>query len=269
MVGRYFMPHITLGVFKDDKNMVKAFNELQLKKHSFDVKSIFVCELGESHSCQRIIKKIDFYIDPEMESDEGIAVSNKIFNVIKKEYEKNLTVPVKKQSPQFFLCPVGVLGAGKTTVIKPLARKLSLVRISTDEVRMILKKKGYSFKRAREVAFDFIEKYARKSYSIAIDADCISSQKIEKIRKLAKEVKAKIIWIHINPPEKFIINKLMNLKYGKLFESADDAIESYYIRKQLHKKFNFSFLYTFDTSRKDLNKQINSAIAIIKKEIKN
>lgn len=60
MVGRYFMPHVTLAVFRDDKNMVKASNELQLRKFRFEAKSIFICELGESHSCQRIVKQINF-----------------------------------------------------------------------------------------------------------------------------------------------------------------------------------------------------------------
>ena len=58
--GHYFIPHITLGVFKDDKNMVKTFNKLRSKKYGFKVKSIFVCQLGEDHSCQRIIKQIYF-----------------------------------------------------------------------------------------------------------------------------------------------------------------------------------------------------------------
>jgi len=62
LIGRYFMPHITLGVFRDDKNMIDAFNKLKLKpkKYNFEVKSIFVCELGVSHSCQRIVKEICF-----------------------------------------------------------------------------------------------------------------------------------------------------------------------------------------------------------------
>jgi len=60
LFGYYFMPHITLGTFKNNKNMVKDFNELKPKKYSFKVKSIFVCEIDESHSCQRIVKQIYF-----------------------------------------------------------------------------------------------------------------------------------------------------------------------------------------------------------------
>lgn len=269
MIGRYFMPHITLGVFNDDKNIVEAFNELQLKKYSFDVKSIFVCELGESHSCQRIIKKIDFYIDPEGESDEGKNLSDKEMKRLLLLYERSLKIPGTKQDKQILLCPVGIVGSGKTTVLKPLSKKLSLLRISTDEIRGLLKEQGYNYIRAREIAFNFIKKYAQHGYSIAIDADCINPDKRKKIEKLAKEIKAKVIWVHINPPEKFIINKLKKFKHTWLFKDSQDAIQNYFVRKILHKNLNFPFLYTFDTSRSDLNKQIDSAINIIKKEIKN
>jgi len=60
LVGRYFMPHITLAVFKNDKDMIKGSNKLKLKEYKIKVKSIFICELGESHSCQRIVKQIYF-----------------------------------------------------------------------------------------------------------------------------------------------------------------------------------------------------------------
>jgi len=45
---------------------------------------------------------------------------------IKKEYEDTLVFPVIKPDPQFVLCPIGLVGAGKTTVMMPLAERLSL-----------------------------------------------------------------------------------------------------------------------------------------------
>ncbi len=60
LVGKWFIPHITLGVFKDKKDAVNAFSRLKVKKHSFEVKNIYVCQLGKHFSCQKIIKKIEF-----------------------------------------------------------------------------------------------------------------------------------------------------------------------------------------------------------------
>ncbi len=190
-------------------------------------------------------------------------------NILKREYEKNLIVPLVKQSPQFFLCPIGLIGAGKTTVMKLLTKKFSLIKISTDDIRKILKKQEYNFKRAAEITFCLIEKYARQGYSIAIDADCVRPSKRKKIEKLAKEVGAKIIWIHINSPESYIINKLRKFKHTWLFKDSNDAIQNYFARKPLHKNLNFPFIYTFDTSHRDLKKQINKASVLIKAKLRN
>ena len=60
LVGRHFMPHITLAVFKNDEDMIKGSNKLKFKKYTFKPKSIYICELGENHSCQKIVKEIHF-----------------------------------------------------------------------------------------------------------------------------------------------------------------------------------------------------------------
>ncbi len=60
LVGRYFMPHITLGVLNDKKGVVKFFNKLKLKKYKFNPVCIYVCEIGEDHTCQKIVRKIRF-----------------------------------------------------------------------------------------------------------------------------------------------------------------------------------------------------------------
>ena len=60
MVGRYFAPHITLGVFRNEKDLIESFNKLKLKKYDFKPNSIYICELGENHSCQKILKEISF-----------------------------------------------------------------------------------------------------------------------------------------------------------------------------------------------------------------
>jgi len=56
MYGMNFRPHITLTVF-DDPNAARDV-KLPLRRMSFAVDRIHVCELGESHTCQRIVREI-------------------------------------------------------------------------------------------------------------------------------------------------------------------------------------------------------------------
>lgn len=184
------------------------------------------------------------------------------FESVSQLYEKQLELPSVKPSHQILLCPVGLVGSGKTTVISPLSQTLSLVRIATDEIRKILKENGFNYVQTREIAKNLIGKYLKQGYSVAIDADCVGELR-EAIAEISHDPQIKVIWIHINPPESFILNKLRNYKHTWLFKNADDAIHCYQERKPLHEHLDMPFLYTFDTSRDDLDEQIKEAIKLI------
>ena len=120
-----------------------------------------------------------------------------------------------------------------------------------------------------KIAIFLIDKYSKKGYSICIDADCVSPDTKDYIKNLNKEVKLIDIWIHIKPPEEFIINKLKNYKHTWLFKDSTEAIDNYKRRKPLHKEFasKIDYFYKFDTSKKEiLNKEINKFVLMIKKK---
>jgi len=53
-----FKPHITLTSF-EDKSVVKEIPALEFKPMSFEVNHLYICELGPSHSCRRIVARSD------------------------------------------------------------------------------------------------------------------------------------------------------------------------------------------------------------------
>lgn len=191
--------------------------------------------------------------------------------LIRREYQKQLVPPPINKVParQFFLCPVGLVGAGKSTVMKPLSEMLSLVRISSDEIREILKGRGAGYEQLMEIVQPLAEEVAMQGFSIAFDADCGNPKTKEMILKLAKKVTANVFWIHINPPEDFILNKLRTYSHTWLFKNGEEAIENYYRQKQkqLEEKTKFDFLASIDTSRSDLADQIKRTASLITKEL--
>jgi|SRR3989344_262694 len=144
-------------------------------------------------------------------------IPKNVYEEVRAEYEASLKIPRNKPKKQFFVLPVGLVGAGKTTVMKPLAEKLSLLRISGDEIRKILHNRALGYDSVWEVGKDLAEKYAKEGYSIAHDTDSANPKTIELATKMAEKLGVKLIWIHINPPEEFIINKLLNHKHTWLF----------------------------------------------------
>jgi hypothetical protein len=63
LVGSVFRPHITLTSF-EQKSVISEIPPLKVEPLSFPVNAITICELGPSHSCQRIVKT--FQLGSEM-----------------------------------------------------------------------------------------------------------------------------------------------------------------------------------------------------------
>lgn len=195
------------------------------------------------------------------ESAQGTNLSDDAFEQIVKETEDSLAIPAQKRQPQILLCPVGLIGSGKTTVITPLSERLHLIRISGDEIRKRLASKGYNYLRVLEITSHLVKKYLGLGYSIAIDSDCAGAGR-DMIQQTAKKYPAiNIIWIHIHAPELCILERL-RVRHPSS-NDAERMIASYMRRKPLHERLDFPFLYIFDTSRDDLPQQINEAMGLI------
>mgnify|MGYP001584860069 FL=1 len=191
--------------------------------------------------------------------------------LIQQEYKKQLALSPVNKVPikQFFLCPVGLVGAGKSTVMRQLSEMLSFVRISSDDIRELLKEHGADYEHLMEIVRPLAEELAARGFSIGFDADCGNPKTKELILKLAERMGAKVFWIHINPPEDFILNKLRAYNHSWLFKDGEEAVENYYHQKQkrLEEKTHFDFLASIDTSRSDLADQIRNVASLVTKEL--
>ena len=191
-----------------------------------------------------------------------------VLEEVKKEYERTLVIPNTKPSPQWILMPVGVLGSGKTTVVKPLAEHFGLIRISTDEVREQLKHRGYSYEGARDITQELIKKYLKLGYSIAIDANTGSATGLEYNKKTEEAFpQVRQLFIRINPPDEFIINKLKKYRHTWLFKDGVHAVETFLANKKDFKLPELPFVYTFDTSKENLPAQLKEGIAAISRAL--
>ncbi|MCR4277754.1 MAG: ATP-binding protein [Candidatus Berkelbacteria bacterium] len=193
----------------------------------------------------------------------------KVLEEVAREYEQTLIVPDKKPSPQWMLMPVGLVGAGKTTVVKPLAEHFGLIRISTDEIREQLKRRGYTYEGAREITHELQKKYLNLGYSIAIDANTGSPHGLEFNKKTKEEFpQVRMIFIHINPPEEFIVNKLKNYPHTWLFKNGEHAVERFRFHRKNFTLPDVPFIYTFDPSRDDIFEQLKRGIEAIENSLR-
>lgn len=187
-----------------------------------------------------------------------------ILGEVEREYKKTLVVPEAKLSPQWMLMPVGLIGSGKTTVVKPLAKHFGLIRISTDEVREQLKRRGYTYEGARDITHNVSKKYLKLGYSIAIDGNTGSVNGIKYNKKTSEAFpQVRQLFIHINPPDEFVINKLKGYHHTWLFKDGSHAVEKFLANKKDFILPNLPFVYTFDTSKENLSRQLDEGIKAI------
>lgn len=180
------------------------------------------------------------------------------------EYRSSIVIPQKKPARQFVLCPVGLVGSGKTSVVRLLAEKLWLVRISSDEIRQRLKERGFNYDRAKELTCRIAREFIEGGYSVALDMNCGSQASKDYIAKFKKEYDLMALWIHINPPEDFIIRKLKVYSHSWLFKNGDEAVDAYFKYKKAYGDFgSIDFIYTIDPSRDDFPEQIDNAVSAI------
>jgi shikimate kinase len=183
----------------------------------------------------------------------------KDIEIIKDKYLKNIVFPKNKPKKQLFFCPVGLIGAGKTSITRPISEKLSLVILSSDGLRKILKKDGYDFSLLKKIGFEIATTLASKGFSVSFDMDCGNPEVKKFVEELSEKLNARIIWVNINTPEEYILKGFVkDADYRSwLTDNPQGMIENYFAQKEKRFKENTKFIfdYVFDAS-KDIKKQI-------------
>lgn len=183
---------------------------------------------------------------------------------IQELFESTLEFPEVKPIPKFYLCPVGLVGSGKSTVMKLLCPRLSVLRIANDDVRKIIGNYDY-FNLAPKITATVGPKYSKLGYSIGIDANASALWGSEAFNQRMDDLNSRQIWIHINPPEDYI--KLQNYNHSWLYRNESEARMHFEQSKQKVNTEGIPFVYVFDPSRSDFNNQIDEAVEKIKEEL--
>lgn len=179
-------------------------------------------------------------------------------------------VIIDKQVPQYFVATIGLVGAGKTTVLKKMNEHLRIVRVSSDELRERLHDASLDVARAPYVALYVITQVERAGFSIIADADAV--QKVARDEIAERERRGiYIFWLKVDAPGAIIENRLRlrNFSPSPLFDDAEHALAVLNERKFLHEKYaielaKLPYIYTFDTSQSSLDSQVIEAVGLIK-----
>ncbi|MBI2639495.1 MAG: ATP-binding protein [Candidatus Sungbacteria bacterium] len=138
----------------------------------------------------------------------------------------------------FLIAFIGPVGSGKTHVARIVARRIGAVHIRTDDIRVLLRKKGKPYSRAPLIAKQMAQKAFCSGKSVVLDFDAVRPQRQKELVRFAKQFGAGTLFIRVLTPERLILKRLREHRYSRkdLFQSAEEAIRVHYLRRALHRK---------------------------------
>lgn len=195
---------------------------------------------------------------------------------IAEAYAQQLVIPEgSNQKPQFALCVIGLVGAGKTTTLKRLCEHIPMVRVSGDEIRYLLHQRGLSHDdsaRVISIAHGLTGRLKKAGYNIAHDNDFSSPVAREALRANNSKYGVREVWIRVCPPEDWIIRKLRSYQGSPwLFPDADAAVANYFARKTLQSQNpeidQLPFVYEFNPAEANFSEQIEEGARRIREAL--
>ncbi len=117
-----------------------------------------------------------------------------------KAFLESLEVTPRKTKKPVVVAMVGLVGSGKSTVAKELAKHLCATVIEGDVVRVFLRKEDEKYEGMRKIAENAMEEVVRQGGNIILDSDHIDVKKRASLREKTKKLGAQIHFVrtHIN-----------------------------------------------------------------------
>ncbi len=205
------------------------------------------------------------YAIADGESSEGNILDDVALLAIIQEYRSGLVFPAKQQP--WLLCAIGLVGVGKSTIMKQLCVSFGLVRVVSDDIRSLVGLKGYNYERMNEVFLRLISELLAEGYAVGVDADCVKEQ--ERILAYAGKASIRVTWIHVTAPEDVILARLQEDNLSREYRGPQ-AIADYWRRKPLHAvPLLVQVAYTFRTEQLNSAEQLVEAEEAIRQDLKN
>jgi predicted kinase len=206
--------------------------------------------------------------EAQKELEKGNVLIEPAFSDIKMEFQNSLKLcDIDTQTKQFLLCSVGLIGAGKTTTMKHISEYVPFVRVRTDDIRTLLKSKGYNCIETRNIAIAIIKDLLTLGYNAGLDADCVGRKNREAIEQLPIHFPDVLfIWIHIFADDTIIKARLSADNPLRDYKGPD-VIRLYEARKVLHENITIDFDATIDTSAENTDEQFETLVKTIKNKI--
>lgn len=119
----------------------------------------------------------------------------------------------QKTKKSLIVAMVGLVGSGKTTVAREIAKIIGAEAVDSDEIRAALRNMGRGFGGVRRIAETVAGETIKRGGSVVLTADFVDAQKRRIFEKKIKQFGARVIYIRTFCDRDVLIGRIISAHY--------------------------------------------------------
>jgi predicted kinase len=136
-----------------------------------------------------------------------------------KAFLESLEIASGKTKKPVVVAMIGLVGSGKSTVAKELAKYLPATVIEGDAIRVFLRKEGEKYEGMRKIAENVMAYVIQNGGNVILDSDYIDAKKRASLRKKAEQFGARVYFIRVHTNWDMMIGYALAADYH---DTSDD-----------------------------------------------
>ena len=136
-----------------------------------------------------------------------------------KSFLSKLNINKRKTKNPVIVAFIGLVGSGKSSVARELAKHIGATVISGDDIRIELRKQNEKYGHTRAIAENVALEIMKKGDNVVVDSDFVDEKKRASIREKARKAQSHLVFIRTYCDLDVVVGRIITANYKN---SADD-----------------------------------------------
>ncbi len=131
----------------------------------------------------------------------------------KKAFLASLKIVKRRTKKPVVVAIVGLVGSGKSSVAKELAKKVGATIIEGDAIRICLRKVNERYEHVAKIGENAALEIIKKGGNVVLDSDLVDPEKRKGLTQIAKKIGVKVIFIRTYADYDMMAGRVISAKY--------------------------------------------------------
>ncbi len=126
---------------------------------------------------------------------------------------KSLKIAKRKTKKPIIVALVGLVGSGKSSIARELAKLIDATIIEGDAIRVCLRKAGERYENTQKIGENAIEEVIKRGGNVILDSDFINAEKRKSAQKISAKFGVKLIFVRTYADYDVMVGRVISAKY--------------------------------------------------------